>query len=244
MTSASATARCLREMALHCTKGHSSLTELTLLIPWRRDTNPMAADFHTYSVCSAQLLPLLSFTNLQTVFLASPVGFDLDDSMVADMARAWPRVKLLYLFSSRSPRNAPLHVTLGGLLPLAQFCPQLSDLMISLDASVLPPKWQTRRKAAQRVSQSCFHDLSVKHSPVGEPLAVAAFLSSIFPALSGVRTDWDYEFRTEQELLAADPERAEELEPYKRWNAVSAALKALRMVRAEERYWTRRKERE
>ncbi|KAJ7633900.1 hypothetical protein DFH06DRAFT_1479475 [Mycena polygramma] len=224
MTSASATARCFLEMGLHCTKGHSSVTELTVVIPWRRDTGPIAADFGTYSVYSAQLLPLLSFTNLASVFLAPPLGFDLDDSIVADGARvATSQNSLSLLFQGAMQRALARHTgrapPSGPVLPTALGPDDLARCL-RVAAEVANPT--EGGPARQSVLPS---------RPLGE-------------VLSGVGTEWDLDSRTDQELLAAHPEREEELEHCKRWNAVSAALKALRTVRAEERYWTRRKDRE
>jgi hypothetical protein len=68
------------------------------------------------------------------------------------------------------------------------------------------------------------------NSPIASPLAVAAFLSNVFPKLSHVYTDKFYRRNPSETIIALDKE----------WKAVEAALPVLRKVRAEEKYWTGR----
>lgn len=182
-----------------------------------------------YAVRGPQLCPLFAFTELTFVSLSAPVGFDLDDATLADLARAWPNITALELDASEFAHIAP-GVTLGGLLPLAQHCPQLRDLHIALNASVVPD-WEsqkaTDKKKKKRVRQWRLTGLHVSRSPIVAPLAVAAFLSSVFPKLLQVHTEKDRQQNPSQDTIAL----------HKEWNVVQAALPVLRTVRAEEKYW-------
>ncbi|KAJ7142815.1 hypothetical protein C8R44DRAFT_541729, partial [Mycena epipterygia] len=97
---------------------------------------------------------------------------------------AWPHITTLELDASDFAHITP-RVTLGGLLPLAQHCPQLVRLHIALNASVVSD-WESQKadkKKKKRVRQRCLRVLHVSRSSILAPLAVAAFLSSIFPNL-------------------------------------------------------------
>ncbi|KAJ7168364.1 hypothetical protein C8R43DRAFT_148409 [Mycena crocata] len=71
-------------LAAHCS--HSSLQEL--IVEGGSQKLPMTADRLNYSVGGEPLGPLFVFTNLVMVSLEHPVGFDLDDSVIHDMACA------------------------------------------------------------------------------------------------------------------------------------------------------------
>jgi hypothetical protein len=53
--------------------------------------------FDSYVIRAETLRVLFSFTNLTTIVLKPIRGFDLDDEVVLDMARAWRRVEELRL---------------------------------------------------------------------------------------------------------------------------------------------------
>lgn len=58
---------------------------------------PSGNTLANYVISGRILAKLFRFTNLTEVTLASPVGFDIDDRTVEDMARAWPKLKSLRL---------------------------------------------------------------------------------------------------------------------------------------------------
>jgi hypothetical protein len=238
LTPAKRIAECYSAMARHCSQSHTSLGKLTIGHGWGSSTSPTSADIATYHIHTPQFLPLLNFTNLTEVFLTPAVGFDLDDMAVTDLAQAWPHLRQLYLFPSVY-LNLPSRITLTGLLPFAQHCPHLSHLKLALDASAAP-KWAQGHKAgATRVRQNRLRSLDVLRSPIGNPLLVAGFLSSVFPKLCSVFTDQDPMRQYPPEALA---EHAEAIALHTQWKTVQAALPVLRKARAEERFWTARDE--
>ncbi|KAJ7166950.1 hypothetical protein C8R46DRAFT_899542 [Mycena filopes] len=137
-----------------------------------------------YSVTAYTLTPLLLFHNLVRVSLFHAGGFEIDDSTIMEMARAWPRIQHLALKADRICRTEP-QVTLHGLLAFATHCPVLQSLNITLDATGAVPKLRSR----DFVSQHSLEVLHVVHSPVAEPLrAVAQFVGAIFPQLREITT--------------------------------------------------------
>ncbi|KAF8158660.1 hypothetical protein K438DRAFT_1686914 [Mycena galopus ATCC 62051] len=191
--------------------------------------HPVAAHDASLVVHDAQLRPLFSFHDLTSIKLSAPAGFDLNDDAIGDIARAWPNIRTLQLVAS-DHAHVQSNMTLGGLLHFARYCPKLTSLSISLDATVVPTfeplKTNTKQKERKRVRQARLSELDISQSPIGEPLVVAAFLSSIFPKLRFVSTDYH---RNPSDNHIALREG---------WEAVEAALPVLRAVRAEEKYWT------
>lgn len=169
-------------LAAHCV--YTSLLEIwnsgqTFLV------EPTPEQILTYSVGGDILQPLFSFSNLHKVELRHPVGFDIDNATILDMARSWPRLKIRKLVASTT-RHMPSRVTLEGLYAFAEHCPQLNDLTLTFDATLAP---HTPPSDQPRHSQLCLKCLNVEGSPVGDPGPVAEFLFSISPHLWAIRTE-------------------------------------------------------
>ncbi|KAJ7247412.1 hypothetical protein B0H12DRAFT_1324907 [Mycena haematopus] len=217
-------------VAVNCTQ--ASLNSLSITLPPTGTTDTAAADpeqIALYAVLGAHLLPLFTLTTLTSVTLAGPVGLDLDDTAVADIARAWPRLTSLDLGGSAFS-HIPPRTTLRALLAFARLCPHLWRLSLPINARSVP-KWRKAKTIADaRPTQQCLRSLNVGESPVGTPLDVAAYLSGIFPCLEWVSTG----------TMRDEPVRAEVLAGQRKWKAVEAALPVLRKVRADEKYWTQR----
>ncbi|KAK7044490.1 hypothetical protein R3P38DRAFT_2690112 [Favolaschia claudopus] len=230
-------AQCYSALAHHCLRSHASLKRLECADPDYRLKTPPNTDMSAYIVNSTQFLPLLSFRNITIVELTAPIGFDLDDTTVAGLAEAWPHLSSLSLFSDVFV-NQPSRITPNGLLPLAQHCPHLANLTLPLDASIAP-KWPLQRGpkgAGQRIKQTSLTSLTVKRSPIANPLMLAGFLSSVFPKLTRISTEHRFKRGLPQVVNA---ELAEAIAMHDRWKTVEAALPVLRKARVEERSWTR-----
>ncbi|KAJ7730756.1 hypothetical protein B0H16DRAFT_1584846 [Mycena metata] len=126
------------------------------------------------------LSPLLAFKNLQHVKLTFPTGFNLDDTAVESLARAWPQLWSLELrsglFRSTSPR-----ITLGGVRALARHCRDLNVLALAFDASVVPDDG-----APPVAEQGCLRFLKVEDGVLVDPTPVAAYLMALFPRLQQI----------------------------------------------------------
>jgi hypothetical protein len=142
------------------------------------------------------------------------------------MARGWPRIERLRLFSSREHAHVQSTVTLGVLLHFARHCPDLSWLELFFDATAPVPELEAGN---QRSRQQHLERLHLYHSPVAAPLAVAGFLSSVFPKLMSVGANWGDAY-TDDDV-------------HKDWSEVNKVLPALQKARAEEQeYWARREQ--
>ncbi|KAJ7807031.1 hypothetical protein B0H13DRAFT_2686562 [Mycena leptocephala] len=209
-TSATAVREIYNGVAANC--NHASLDSLSIALP-HTGTTDTAADpeqIALYAVPGTHLFPLFTLTTLTSVTLAGPVGLDLDDAATAEIARAWPESRRLTSPAARSrtsrrARRSARCSPSPGSAPISGGCPCPSTRAASLH---------------------------VGESPVGTPLDVAAYLSSVFPRLERVSAG--------KEDSRDEPVRAELLAVRRRWKVVEAALPVLRKVRVEEKYWTRR----
>ncbi|KAJ7495425.1 hypothetical protein FB451DRAFT_1077064 [Mycena latifolia] len=129
-------------------------------------------------VTSDALRILFCFHNLRHVNLAPPAGFDLDDAVLAELARAWPRLSSLTLAGS-GYRAPPSRVTLGALRALAAHCRSLMFLTLAFDASVVPDAPPERGTLLR---------LDVADSIVVTPAPVAEYLFALFPRLLDIAT--------------------------------------------------------
>ncbi|KAJ7503284.1 hypothetical protein B0H11DRAFT_1984848, partial [Mycena galericulata] len=171
-------------LAKHCS--HSSLREVS--VKCNSSTSTIADlptdQLHHYSVGIDILWPLLSFTQLVHVDLTHPVGFDLDDAALRDMARAWPRIKSLNLAAVPPHRIRP-RATLESLRAFATHCPRLCTLELTFNATVVP---KIRLPGEKGVSQGSLSFLNVAASAIKKSGRVAHFISAIFPGLRVVTT--------------------------------------------------------
>ncbi|KAJ7475051.1 hypothetical protein FB451DRAFT_1465576 [Mycena latifolia] len=156
-----------------------------------------------HAVRGETLQPLLAFTNLVTVTLTHPVGFDIDDATLWEMVRARPNLVNLALRSAPYRHMRSTRVTLEGLTALAACCSQLSRLALVLDAAVIPPLRDTEGKA--RADQDRLRVIEVECSRIQTPRRVATFPHAIFPELREIKTLY-------QELMIS-PDDGEEALP-------------------------------
>ncbi|KAJ7803572.1 hypothetical protein B0H14DRAFT_2887402 [Mycena olivaceomarginata] len=231
-TPANAIAKCYTAVELNCHR--KSLSSLSIEPEESAQDTADQAQIALYAIRGAHLLPLFMFRKLESVTIAGPVGLDLDDVAAADMARAWPRIMRLQLCASSFKHISP-RMTLRALLAFAQFCPRLWMLELSLDATAVA-EWEAGNPEEERRQQRHLTSLHVVDSPIGLPLIVAAFLSSVFPKLECITTE-----RVFRPIgRPPPPETPETVALHGKWKAVEAALPVLRTVRAEERCWMHR----
>jgi hypothetical protein len=162
-----------------CTRWHGSLRSIILL-------NGADIDFpphNGYMISSRAIEQLFPFGNVTEVRLLSPFGFDLDDTIVARMARAWPHIETLELKEHLAPARQPL--TGDCLRSFARYCPHLQRLHLTFDASII----SRRNAAVAPVPQRTLRILEVAHSRISSPTAVVGLLVSIFPNLDCVDTN-------------------------------------------------------
>ncbi|KAJ7105967.1 hypothetical protein C8R44DRAFT_745618 [Mycena epipterygia] len=178
---------------------------------------PAREDVPQYLVNGHALRPLFEFSNLTSLTLHAPVGFDIDDATAWLMAPAWPQLTNLYMDTATSVIHPP-SLTLRGLSAFARHCPLLKRLGMVFDGRHVPPIDDT---AEIRISLDYFH---VGASPVYDPLSVATFISAIFGddiAISSLVLDDE----GNNTLDDWDPD-AEIFEHYEMWRKVSTFMYA------------------
>ncbi|KAK7044488.1 hypothetical protein R3P38DRAFT_3176739 [Favolaschia claudopus] len=192
---------------------------------------PSHTDIPTYLVQGSQILSLAPFRNLSVVFLTAPLGFDLDDAIVGDLAQTWQHICELSIYSTFYV-NHPSRITLKGLLSFAQHCPHLRSLALPLDATISTPASEADANAGRRIQQNSLLCMIVMRSPIADPLLVADFLSSVFPKLNSILTDKTFH---DPEADGPGDDVIEAIAYNEKWKAVAAALPVLRSIRTEER---------
>ncbi|KAJ6545414.1 hypothetical protein B0H19DRAFT_1167630, partial [Mycena capillaripes] len=136
---------------------------------------------------------LFCFTCLKLVEITVPVGYNIDDATISDMACAWPHIEQLFLRAMGGRR-----CTLLALVPFARHCPQLREVSIPLDFSSIPLPVDG---AVQETLWDLGWDLG---TPIdaGISNSVAEFLASIFPNLTKVG-ELDEHWAEVEELILA-----------------------------------------
>ncbi|KAJ7465707.1 hypothetical protein FB451DRAFT_422955 [Mycena latifolia] len=204
---------------------HSSVTHLTL----RNDDDDFdMSAYGQYLIRPHSIRILFCFDNLKTVSILSPVGIDLDNDTVAELARSWHRIEYLELTSCYDSPGTP-RLTLQSLQSFATYCPHLRNLTITLNGTIIPI---SHNDSNLRLPQNSLRHLHVAQSPIEGPISVARFLSGVFSHLEGLRTDREFEDNTDPGGL---PHHAQAIEWHRKWKEVEALFPHLVAIRAEER---------
>ena len=183
------------------------------------DSPPLhSLDAHTLS-------PLLQCRNLEDITINISYGHAaIDNSLLKEMASAWPRLRSITLHPYYRARIWHSKANLRGLIHLAQQCRSLQSVDLQFDVS-LPSTTMYPDKGFRCESLT---RLYVSQSHISDPVAVATFLGDAFPNL---RLDHSYFIRTE--TLPGMPYLKEERSPEfiemaKRWKDVIEMLEARR----------------
>ncbi|KAJ7922019.1 hypothetical protein B0H13DRAFT_137891 [Mycena leptocephala] len=193
----------LPHLLLHTLKIDAALTEPADQISSSSDSE--------YSIKSDAFRLLFCFHNLMSISLTVCGGLDLDDSLVSEMARSWPKLESLTL-KPECPHHVDRHITLTGLCALAQSCHELRSIELDINATAIP--------AVVGQAQLNLRKLHLPHSPIGNPSAVASFLFSVFPNLSEISATPTPFYAYEEDDL---------VEAYRmHWTAVGKTLATMR----------------
>ncbi|KAJ7183813.1 hypothetical protein C8R46DRAFT_1344517 [Mycena filopes] len=205
---------------------HDSLKDLTIGNECR-DFIDIAPEPTTHLIPHRELRLLQSFTNLTRLSIASPIGFMLDDAALDDLLPAWPHLTSFNL-TACFPTHQP-STTLEGLRSFARHCPRLTYLSIAFDARVVPVL-DLRNQALVR--QYDLVTLNIEHSPVTAPaLAVARFISALFPRLKTIVTVREYGDNDEDDEDDADLHDA--IGSHFLWKEVETLLPEIAAIREE-----------
>ena len=189
------------------------------------------------------LAPLLMLPHLTHLELELGCQFVLNNAACHMMADAWQDIQVLEL--GPHPEQKTTQVTLDALVSFAMLCPRLQRLSICLNADVRRLRSSPGCRPGLGCEQTALKALFVGKSPIDDPVAVAAYLSDLFPKLNHVVCSWqceedipedDLEDYTEEEratLLAESVFRT-------RWyDVITTFLPNFVRVRQQEREWAR-----
>ncbi|KDQ62834.1 hypothetical protein JAAARDRAFT_203281 [Jaapia argillacea MUCL 33604] len=153
---------------------HTSLSHLQVIAPALNYAEPPLF----FRVQATSLRPLLAFGNLATVVIDPPIFIVMDDSILQEMALAWPDLETLSIGIERHSLQE-YRVTLPGLIPLAQHCPRLKKLGVVLHATADI----NEVKLTDFISVSSVDSLQFAGSTItpDRAMEVAAYLSALFP---------------------------------------------------------------
>ncbi|KAJ7107987.1 hypothetical protein C8R43DRAFT_1044418 [Mycena crocata] len=208
---------------------HLALTRLDVKCDFRTDTNHPT----DHPIPGHSLQTLFCFGALTSVSIVAPFGFELDDTLVSALAQAWPRLETLKLgmhFINRvTPSPSP---TLTSLRSFARYCPNLRDLLMTFDATVIP---EPEANPVARTVQHRLRHLDVDLSAISTPISVARFISGSFSGLQIISTVRE---NPESDLKNLNEEQQDQsIEFHLRWKTVESFLPELLAIRVEERSW-------
>jgi hypothetical protein len=136
-----------------------------------------------------------------------------------EMARSWPRLESLNLELDTPPQ--PNHVTLHSLRSLARHCPDLRELRMTFDATVIP----LPDTSSAHVLQTSLTTIEPCHSRILDPFQVARFISGIFPCLEFIKTRDKY------------PKWLVQVQTWGPWKEVESYIPTIMAIREEGRMW-------
>ncbi|KAF7334433.1 hypothetical protein MVEN_02272700 [Mycena venus] len=181
--------------AIASTSSYSTLEILNIRASDREE--PPKDEFDNYVVRAKTLRILFPFTHLTNINLELIYGFELDDEVVSEMARAWCRVEGLRLGCTSGLHDisgGPTRVTMVGIQAIATHCSDLGSLALAFDASTVP------QLDYYTFLQTTLTSFNVFSSPISSPALVAAALSAMFPNLGRVSGGCRY-YDPDKELI-------------------------------------------
>ncbi|KAM5537056.1 hypothetical protein V8D89_009202 [Ganoderma adspersum] len=205
---------------------------------------------HGGPLTRATFAPLLALSSLTVLDVDIGHPINVDDAFLAEMAHAWRRITRLELCVQNpfwSTDGYDPAATLSGLVPFARLCPALEVLGVPVreDLSSLSHAALERRPfhadgvgGLGGASESVVCELEVGLSVVRARWVapVAAFLSDVFPELTGISTAWtDAMGEDMSEDMDGDVGTPEEIRA--RWDEVARLARRFGNVRRQERNW-------
>jgi len=197
----------------------TNLNSIHLIHSWKVEEKHISTDV---VLDAAVLAPLRSFKNLTRLEIGLVYSFDLDNASIMDMANAWPKLQQLQLGSPLGWKRIS-GITLEGLVPLVICCRDLEKLSITLNA-LNPP---TVKASGIGCPNTKITYLQLGDSIIENSIAVANFLSVLFPNVTGIGGVWHY--------VAGGSFSDRERGHHKEWHHVSSHLERIRKQKGSSR---------
>lgn len=177
---------------------------------------------HTLTLCD--FTPLTRFENLGRIDISINHSIHLDDDDLRSLVSAWPH---LYSFSLNDTAGWRVKsgITQIGLITMLDCCPNLQKLCIALNTDAFIEVPSDR----EGIENTAVRTLGLADSLIDAraTVAVAAFLSDIFPNLTTI-VAWDSVVMSRRLNAGIYAER---------WMHVSEQVHGMNKVRAQERKW-------
>lgn len=189
--------------------------------------------------------PLLALSKLTSVIVKGFHRYAIDDLALLAMAASWPRIRRLELGPETLADAPKALATLTGLVAFAQNCPDLRSLGLGLntDTRRISEIFHTFRPGLG-MEQRRLIMLKVGRSPIEDPVAVAAFLSDLFPKLCNIENDFAFEEDAWEDFEGTEDERERILADAvhrSRWGEVDwEYLPRFVQIRKQERKWAKK----
>ena len=139
----------------------------------RLEDNFHLNDSKLFVLSFATLQPLACHTNLRKLIVVVKNPISLDDEELTDLARNWPLLEILDVSYTCPPPRYAKQITFNGLLSLVSTCPELRQVVLTLDGRQVPIGTAGGSKAITT--------FRFPNSPINQARLVAMFLWSHFP---------------------------------------------------------------
>ncbi|CDO69846.1 hypothetical protein BN946_scf184884.g5 [Trametes cinnabarina] len=186
------------------------------------------------------IAPLLILQKLTELRIRASGRFSINDLACLVIAKTWPDLRTLNLGPQRLDETPP--ATLTGLVYLAQGCRHLHSLGLAINPDVtrLPRICKLARPGLGFVQKKLV-TMDVGRSKIRDPMAVAAFLSDLFPKLDNIDDGFPCEEDAYDEYVETEEEREKILADavhHTRWSEVMFDfLPEFVQIRKQERRW-------
>lgn len=134
------------------------------------------------------LKPLYSFRNMVEVVIVPYSRFEMGDTAILELAKAWPKLQVLNLGSywGWSPH---IGISLQALMGLVDLCPDLVEVRLAINVGGIDGCSARELGCAHVVQGTKVRFLDVCDSLIEHPTNVAVILSVIFPNLEILISD-------------------------------------------------------
>lgn len=212
---------------------HASLRRIRF-----NSTNPAPRGNGLHLVTVETLSPLLRL-DLTLLKLEPGAPIEINDDFVVQMARAWPRLRMLELNADWRRYHFAPNVTLAGLIPLAKHCPDINALAlpISTDVSAFEEEYESGHRPTGGHSFRRCYTFGVGPSTIAQDadqLMIAGFLSDLCPDLVTVQSAWTRAGPRKEGDASLDEELDDMGEA---WKQVEKYAREMARVRRQERMW-------
>jgi hypothetical protein len=180
------------------------------------------------------LRPLLTFRNLRHLSMTRMLPH-LDNHWLREMAQAWPHLQVLNVVEYRSQvlDITISGITLEGILPVLEYCPDLMELALTINAPLHCVQFLER--PWRGISNRNITTLNVGDSVIDDPIDVAHFFTYVLPNLESI-ISWENRYF----LVKAEFEIANIYNS--RWKEVLSMMKDMKVQRLEKRSAVRKHE--